>query len=117
MDPLPAIRWPSTPNGGFDPFATPGSDPKATFVVARSGRSRSESCGADRPSHQSMVRDFGHSANSIDSKAGSMGRSRSSINSSFLKDCFSSALGAWNAYLVLRYIGRPLVMSAARTIT
>jgi len=30
MAPLPAIRWPITPNGGFDRLATPGSDPKAS---------------------------------------------------------------------------------------
>jgi hypothetical protein len=40
MDPLPAIRWPSTPNGGFDPFATPGSDPLRSVAEARSRRSR-----------------------------------------------------------------------------
>ncbi len=39
MDPLPAIRWPSTPNGGFDRFATPGSDPQRPIRFLQTGQS------------------------------------------------------------------------------
>ena len=36
MAPLPAIRWPITPNGGFDRLATPGSDPEEPFELCGS---------------------------------------------------------------------------------
>jgi hypothetical protein len=42
MHPLPAIRWPSTPNDGFDRFATPGFDPQETIVFSVLQRLASE---------------------------------------------------------------------------
>lgn len=57
------------------------------------------------------------SANSLASRRSSSGRSRISRNSSLLKDCELSEGGAWNAYLVFRYVGSPTLMSSARTTT
>jgi len=58
MAPLPAIRWPSAPNGGFDRLATPGSDPDLPVELSQSGRSSQRPTCRKRPLVSS--RRFGH---------------------------------------------------------